>query len=218
MNPTPTAHHDSAGNQSTTSTKRRNVWTSLALAVGAAVLAACGGATTSSTTTTPPATNAPADSSPAAPALSDGNVLPVASNPINNAATEVLFAIDEVLVENNVDPTTGKAADDHLEIAVTNTGTAELTGIEVYYTITDPTGDIESYYTKLPDSFTVAAGASRTIHFDNSGAPDHFPDNPYSLYHTSLNGLDVTVEVSAQGAAPQTATVQKDPGGDEVAD
>lgn len=66
--------------------------------------------------------------------------------------------------------------------------------------------------------FSVTPGASRVIHFDDSGAPDHFPDNPYSLYHTSLNGLDVTVEVSAQGTIPQTATVQKDPGGDEVAD
>jgi hypothetical protein len=223
MNPTPNPRLDDAGAESTTPKKRRSIWTGLALATGATVLAACGGAATSSTTTTPPAAsapaNAPAGSTPATPAPSGGNVLPVTSNPINNTATDVLLAIDEVLVENNVDPATGKAADDHLEIAVTNTGTTELTGFEVYYTITDPTtGDTESYYTKLPDTFTIAAGASRTIHFDNSGAPDHFPDNPYSLYHTSLNGLDVTVEVSAQGAAPQTATVQKDPGGDEVAD
>lgn len=226
MNPTPTPqhdHHDDAGAESTTPKKRRSIWTGLALATGATVLAACGGAAVSSTTTTPPAAsapaNAPAGSAPAAPATAGDNVLPVTSNPITNTATDMLLAIDEVLVENNVDPATGKAADDHLEIAVANTGTTDLTGFEVYYTITDPTtGDTENYYTKLPDSFSVAPGASRVIHFDNTSAPDHFPDNAYSLYHTSLNGLDVTVEVSAQGAAPQTATVQKDPGGDEVAD
>jgi hypothetical protein len=216
MTPTPT--HADAGNQPTAPTKRRSIRTALALAAGATLLAACGAAAASTTPANPPAGSNPAGST-AAPAPASDNVLPVTSNPIDNRTTDVLLAIDEVLVENNVDPTTGKAADDHLEIAVTNTGTTELTGFEVYYTITDPTtGDTENYYTKLPDTFTVAPGARRTIHFDNSGAPDHFPDNAYSLYHTSLNGLDVTVEVSAQGAAPQTATVQKDPGGDEVAD
>ncbi len=126
--------------------------------------------------------------------------------------------IDSVLVENNVDAS-GNAADDHLEIAVTNTGSTELAGFEVYYTFTDPTaGTSESYYTKLPDTFTVPAGTSRTIHFDNSGATDHFPVNEFSIYATSLNALDVQVEVSAQGAAPQTATVQKDAGGEETSD
>lgn len=146
-------------------------------------------------------------------------MLPVTKNPITNTATEKTLTIEKVLVENNVDPTTGKAADDHLEIAVTNTGTTPLNAFEVFYTITDKaTGDTESYYTKLPKSFELTGNSSRSIHFDGSNAPDHFPDNRYSLYHTSLNGLDVTVEVSAQGAAPQTFTAQKDPGGDEVAD
>ena len=56
------------------------------------------------------------------------------------------------------------------------------------------------------------------IHFDNTGAPDHFAVNDFSLYATSANALDVTVEVSAADAAVQTASVQKDAGGAETAD
>ncbi len=110
-------------------------------------------------------------------------------------------------------------APDHLEISVTNTSGAELGGFEVFYTIDDPTTNIsESYYAALPTAFTVAPGASRAIHFDNTGEPDHFPVNDLSLYYTDTNALDVTVEVSATGAAPQTVSVQKDEGGVEVPD
>jgi hypothetical protein len=55
-------------------------------------------------------------------------------------------------------------------------------------------------------------------HFDNTGATDHFPVNKYSLYATSVNALDVEVIVSADGAAVQTATIQKDAGGAETPD
>lgn len=170
-------------------------------------LSACGGTSAASPTVATATATAAA-----------GQVLPVADNPINNTSTVEALTIDSVLVENNVDAS-GNAADDHLEIAVTNSGSAELAGVEVYYTFTDPTvGSSENYYTKLPDSFTIPAGGTRTVHFDNSGAPDHFPVNEFSLYATSLNALDVTVEVSAVGAAPQTATLQKDAGGEETAD
>ncbi|MCZ7533043.1 MAG: hypothetical protein M5U23_06515 [Acidimicrobiia bacterium] len=174
-------------------------------------LAACAGTTSS----TPPSTSG---SGTVATTAASGQVLPVTDNPINNTSTVEALKIDSVLVENNVD-TSGSATDDHLEIAVTNTGSSELTGFEVYYTFTDPTaGTSESYFTKLSDSFTVPAGASRIIHFDNTGALDHYPVNEFSLYATSLNALDVTVEVSAHGAAPQTTTVHKDAGGQETAD
>jgi hypothetical protein len=146
-------------------------------------------------------------------------VLPVAANPIVNNASAQTLAISSVLVENNADPTSGATVDDHLEIALKNTGSKELTGFEVYYSFTDPTaGTSESYYAKLPASFTIPAGGSRTVHFDNTGAPDHFPENQYSLYRTSKNALDVSVTVSANGAAVQTATVKKDAGGAEQAD
>lgn len=73
-------------------------------------------------------------------------MLPVAANPITNTSTVQALTIDSVLVENNVG-NTGKAARDHLEIALTNTGTAELTAFEVCYTFTDPTTNVtENYY------------------------------------------------------------------------
>lgn len=158
------------------------------------------------------------DTSTSDNASSGSAVLPVPSNPIENTSTTESLTIDSVLVENNADAS-GAAVDDHLEISVTNNGTAELSGFEVYYTISDPkTSDTESYYTRLPTTFTVAPGASRVIHFDNTGEADHFPVNEYSLYYTDANALDVTVEVSAAESAPQTLTVAKDPGGAEEAD
>lgn len=186
-----------------------------AMAAGAvvtvlALATACGGGNTSSAGNTTPSSNGNA--------TSGSPVLPVTSNPIKNTSTTEALTIDSVLVENNEDPS-GTAVDDHLEIAVTNSGSAELVAFEVYYTITDPkTSEAESYYTKLPGSFSVAPGASRVIHFDNTGEADHFPTNQYSLYYTDANALEVSVEVSATDSAPQTLTVAKDAGGAEEAD
>jgi len=206
------------------------------LLAGGTALAACGSSSTSTTTTqeatTPTGgpTASTADTTngttAAAPAGTDGGtsapaggpVLPVADNPISNTSTVQALKIDSVLVENNVD-STGKATSDHLEIALTNTGTTELTAFEVYYTFTDPTTNVtENYYAKLPADFTIPAGGQRTAHFDNTSAPDHFPVNEFSLYHTDANALDVTVTVSATDAATQTTTLQKDAGGPETAD
>ena len=66
--------------------------------------------------------------------------------------------------------------------------------------------------------FTISAGTTGSIHFDNTGAPDHFSVNAYGLYYTDANALEVTVEVSATDAATRTATVHKDAGGAEEAD
>jgi hypothetical protein len=196
--------------------RRRHLLAPIVIAAGVA-LGAC-----SSSGSSTPAASSPAVSSNSTsngtPNSTTGQVLPVSSNPIVNTSTVQAFTIDSVLVENNVDAA-GKTADDHLEIAVTNTSSAELAGFEVYYTFDDQTAQIsESYDAKLPASFTVAPGATRVIHFDNSGAPDHFAVSDFSLYATSTNALDVTVIVSATDAAPQTATVQKDAGGTETAD
>jgi hypothetical protein len=181
------------------------------LLIGGAILSACGGAT-AATPTTSAATASNAGSAPASV------VLPVTDNPIANISTAEALKIDSVLVENNVDAA-GKDTSDHLEITLTNTGSVELAGFEVFYTFTDPiTNTAESYYTKLPDTFTIPAGGSRVVHFDNTGAQDHFPVNEFSLYATSLDALDVTVEVSATDAARQTATTQKDAGGEESSD
>lgn len=180
-------------------------WRIAAVALSAGVaLAACGG---SSSSTQPPST----------PSASTGaQVLPVTDNPITNTSTVEALQIDSVLVENNVDPATGTDAPDHLEIALQNTGPTDLANVEVFTTFTDPTTNTsESYYTRLPASFTIPAGGTRIAHFDDTGAVDHFPVNKYSLYATSTNALDVSVTVSAEGAAVQTATVQKDAGGAE---
>lgn len=201
-------------------TSRRVARGAIALALaGSLGLAACSsGSSAANSATTTSTTAAGAGSTTTTTAGSAGPVLPVSSDPITNTATAPDLHIDQVLVENNVDAS-GAAVDDHLEITVSNSGSTELGGFEVYYTITDPTaGTSESYYAALPASFTVPAGGTRTIHFDNTGAPDHFPVNQYSLYYSSTNALDVTVEVSAKGAAVQTATVQKDAGGAEVPD
>ena len=76
----------------------------------------------------------------------------------------------------------------------------------------------ESYYSKLPDSFTIPTGGKRIAHFDSSGRLDHFPVNTFSLYYSSQNALAVTVTVSAAGVAVQTKTLKKDEGGPEAAD
>ncbi len=187
-------------------------------AIAAFALTACGGSSSTPTATaTDTASTAGASGSP--DSTSGSQVLPVDSNPIVNDAKAQTLTIDSVLVENNVNPADGSAADDHLEIALTNTGSRTLAGFEVFYTFTDPTANVsESYYAQLPKTFTIAAGESRVAHFDNSGEPDHFPTNKYSLYATSKNGLDVSVTVSAKGAAIQTMDLTKDPGGEEQAD
>ncbi len=183
------------------------------LALGAAVFAAglalagCGSSSTPAGTANSPSTTATAGSA--------DQVLPVTINPIANTATAGTLKITSVLVENNIDAA-GQTVDDHLEIELKNTGSTDLANVEVFYTFTDPTTQTsESYYAQLPDTFTVPAGGTRVAHFDDTGAPDHFPVNKYSLYYTSTNALDVEVIVSADGAAVQTTTLQKDAGGAE---
>jgi hypothetical protein len=145
-------------------------------------------------------------------------VLPIAANPITNTSTAPGLAIVQVLVEDNVDPATGGDAPDHLELLLRNDSAAELSGFVVYYEITDLTTGAKEGYCSALAGFTIAAGAERTAHFDNTGQPDHFPDNEFSLYHQSLNEMQVDVTVSANGVAPQTASVTKDAGGAENPD
>lgn len=197
-----------------TSRRQRTLAGAIGLGLAAAALVGCSSGSSGSSGTTPADSKSTGSGAP-----SESQVLPVTSNPITNTSTTQALSIDEVLVENNVDPATGKDASDHLEVAMTNNGTAELTAFEVYYTFEDPkTGDSESYYAKLPASFTIAPGAQRNAHFDNTGEADHFPVNDFSLYYTDTNAIDVTVEISATDTAVQTLTVAKDAGGPETAD
>ena len=165
------------------------------------------------------ATASPTPTPTKAPPASISPVLPTRTNPITNTSTVKALAIDKVLVEDNVAEGGGGDAPDHLEVTLRNTGSAALTAFEVFYTISDPkTKDTESYYVRLPDSFTIAAGARRVAHFDGTKGTDHFPVNKFSLYYTDRNALDVSVLVSAVDAAPATARVKKDAGGAEEAD
>ncbi|MCA9911952.1 MAG: hypothetical protein KC496_01325 [Anaerolineae bacterium] len=138
-------------------------------------------------------------------------------NPINENSTTVGFTIDNILVENNQNAD-GSDAPDHLELTVTNTTTVDITNFDVYYTITDTTTSVvQSYYRTLP-GFTLAAGETGTIHFDNSGEAGHFSVNPNSAYYTDTNELVFEVTLHAEGFAPQTINVTKDAGGAEAPD
>jgi hypothetical protein len=178
------------------------------LAIGATVFAAsgCGGSATSGSPTTQATTTAPPAST---------QVLPVPKNPISNTSKAAGLTITKTLVENNVEPGTNKVVNDHLELTLKNSSTKPLDQIAVYYKITDPkTGASEGYYTKL-EGFTIAPGATRVVHFDQTGATDHYPVNKYSLYYTDKNALVVDVMASAAGVQPAASTVKKDAGGPE---
>ena len=141
-----------------------------------------------------------------------------APNPIDTSGAPALFKISELLVENNVEPGTSKAAPDHLEIAVTNTGTTDLTGFSIYYSFTDQdSGKVESVFRKL-DGFSVPAGGEARIQFDDGTVAGHFRANPNSIYITSQAGKVVDVMLKVDGFAPVTAQVMKDKGGAEAAD
>ncbi len=91
-----------------------------------------------------------------------------------------------------------------------------LSQIEIYYKITDRMrGVSEGYYTKL-DRFTIAPGATRVAHFDQTGAKDHYPVNKYSLYYTDKNALVVNITASSPTVKIATFTVKKDAGGAEA--
>ncbi len=141
-----------------------------------------------------------------------------AENPIKNNATQAGFTIKEGLVENNINPVTKKDADDHLEIVLKNTSGQELSGFEVYYTVTDnETGNQEGYYVKVTD-FVLKAGETNAIHFDTTDALNHVLENVNSMYRTNPNAKTFDVIVSVTGFKVETVQIQKDAGGAEEAD
>jgi hypothetical protein len=176
-------------------------------------------ATSAAATSAAPASaaSAPAASAPAASAPA-GIVLPVAANPIANTATAPTLAITYAAVEDNVDPATGKAIDDRLQLTLKNSGSTPLTGIEVYYEMTDVvTGAKEGYYQKL-DGLTIPAGQDATVYFDNKTDPGHYPENQFSIYRSSTNEVDFAIQASAPGAKIATATAVKATGTGEKVD
>lgn len=197
------------------SDKRRHLKRALpVLAISATILAVTGCGSSSSSTTS--ATSAAGTPAAATTTSGSTSVLPVAKNPISNPATAAGLTITKALVENNISPTNGKTVDDHLEFVLKNTSAKPLDQIEVYYKITDPSkGTSEGYHTVLK-GISVKPGATQVVHFDNTGAPGHFPVNKYSLYYLDKNALTVDIVASAKGVKPATFTIKKDAGGAEA--
>ena len=98
-----------------------------------------------------------------------------------------------------------------------NDGAANLSGLTVYYTITDADSGATESYIYHPQVIVPAGGEAR-IHVDEGTAPEHLRANPNSLYVTSLAGKHVAVSVQADGFAAVQGTVEKDPSGAETAD
>lgn len=140
------------------------------------------------------------------------------ANPLDMTGAPAPFAIKEALVENNYDYAAKKDATDHLELLVTNSGSMDLSGFSIYYSMTDAdTGKVEGTFRKL-DGFSVPAGGEARIHFDDGAVAGHFRANPNSIYLTSQAAKAVSVVLKADGFAPVSVDVAKDKGGAEAAD
>ncbi len=154
----------------------------------------------------------------APPTTSTGAVLPVDSNPIVNTSTAQGLTIVKAAAEDVVDPATKADVTDRLQVTVRNDTTSELTSFEIYYVMTDvTTGQSEAYYQALT-GFTVAPGATGTLSFDGESGAGHFPDNAFSIYRTSKNQVDFTIEVSAAGVQVASATATRGSGEGDAAD
>ena len=140
------------------------------------------------------------------------------ANPIDTTGAPAPFAIKEALVENNYDYGAKKDATDHLELLVTNAGSAALTNFQIFYSITDAdSGTVESTFQKL-DGFSVPPGGEARIHVDDAATAGHFRFNPNSIYTTSQAAKTFTVILKADGFAPVSIDIAKDKGGAEAAD
>lgn len=161
---------------------------------------------------------APTSSQAAGTGSSTTAVLPVDSNPIVNASSVAGLTVVSAAAEDNVDPSTNAAISDRLQVTVRNDTTNELSSFEVYYVMKDvTTGQSEAYYQALT-GFTLAAGATTTLSFDGESGAGHFPENTFSIYRSSKNQVDFTIEVSAAGVQVANATATKGSGEGDAAD
>ena len=144
------------------------------------------------------------------------SLLPVTTNPIHNTSSAPGLSIVTAIAENNVDPSTKQPIADRLQVMLKNTSSSTLTGFEIFYTMTDAvTHASESYYLPLT-GLTLAAGATTDIYFDNQAGAQHYPENNYSIYRSSKNKVDFSIEVSASGVAVAKGTAAKGAGTGEV--
>lgn len=219
-----TTTHTTSTHPSTTKEKimkkhlRKSPTTKTLALLGAGALITAAALTGCSSSDSTAAAPADAASAPADTAAGAATVLPVDTNPIVNTATDQTLQVTYAAVEDNVDPATNKPVDDNLELTLKNTGSVPLTGLEVFYEMTDvTTGAKEGYYQAL-DGVTIPAGQETTVFFDNGTGVGHYPDNQFSLYRTSNNEVDFAVQVSAKEAAVATATAVKSVNTGEKAD
>lgn len=144
-------------------------------------------------------------------------VLPVSSNPIQDSGQQTGLVIKSAAAEDNTDPVTKQAIGDRLQITLENTSTQTIANVEVYYTMKDKkTGQTESYYQKLT-GFSLAPNEIRTVAFDNETMAGHYPENKYSLYRSSHNEVEFTIQVSAPGFRSATGSAHKSAGTGETA-
>jgi nitrogen regulatory protein PII-like uncharacterized protein len=144
-------------------------------------------------------------------------VLPVKANPIQNTSEAAGLVITSVAAEDNADPVTNKPIADRLQITLKNTSTKQMSNLEIYYEMKDvKTGQQEAYYQALT-GLQLAANESKTIYFDNESGAGHYPENKYSLYRSSQNEVDFTIQVSAPGFKIAPATTKKSAGTGETA-
>jgi cytoskeletal protein RodZ len=144
-------------------------------------------------------------------------VLPVSSNPIHNTSQQAGLVISAADAENNVDPVTKQAIADRLQTTLQNTSPQTMSNLEIYYQMKDvKTGQTEAYHQVLT-GLQLAANQTKTIYFDNQTGAGHYPENKYSLYRSSQNEVDFTIQVSAPGFKPVTATAKKSAGTGETA-
>ncbi len=145
-------------------------------------------------------------------------VLPVADDPIKNNAIAPGLVITSAQAEDNVDPATNQAIPDKLQISLKNTSSQTMSNFEIFYRMTDSTtGASEGYYEKLV-GLNLAPNETQTIFFDNQTAPNHYPENKYSIYRTSKNEVRFTIELSSPGFKIATGETKKSNGTSEQQD
>lgn len=134
-------------------------------------------------------------------------------NLIKETSTTALpVKITDARVEDNLN------AKDHLEITLSNTGSAELKNFDIYYTVVDTVTKVkEGYYLKLT-GFSIKAGETKTLHFDNGTGAGHYTMNLNALYGTSKNEVLFSGQLHAAGSAPMSFSAIKAKGTAEVAD
>ena len=144
-------------------------------------------------------------------------VLPVSSNPIQNTSEHPGLVITAADAENNEDPTTKQAISDRLQISLQNTSALPMSNLEIYYQMKDiKTGQTEAYHQVLT-GLQIPAKQTTTVYFDNQSGPGHYPESKYSIYRSSQNEVDFTIQVSAPGFKPANATTKKSVGTGETA-